>query len=139
MTDFVVAEEVAIGEVKAFIEYHLDETIEAEQVKKDYWDVVKAVMRGNLNIADMDAPVLKLLKPIKKEGGAIDTDEVKFRTRITKSQLASLAKGVDFVKDSLSFANRMTAFFIQQDSVPMLDLYGKHDLKVIDQLTGLFQ
>ena len=139
MKDFKVAQEVAVNEVKEFIEYHLDEEITPEQVEKDYWDVVKAVMRANLNLSDKDAPVLTLLKPIKSESGQFDSDTVKFRTRITKSQLANLAKGMDLQKDGLTFANRMTAFFIHQDSVPMLDLYGKFDMKVIDQLVGLFQ
>ncbi len=139
MEDFKIAEEVAITELKSFIEYHLDETIDADQVKKDYWDVVKAVMRANLDISNPDQPVLTLQKPIKREGGAIELDKITFRTRITKSQLAVLSKGADLQKDALTFANKMTAYFIQQDSVPMLDLYGKHDMRVIDQLVGLFQ
>jgi len=139
MKDFKVAQEVAVTEVKEFIEYHLDEEISEEQVEKDYWDVVKYVMRADLDLSDKDAPVLKLRKPIKSESGEIVVETVKFRTRITKSQLANLAKGMDLQKDGLTFANRMTAFFIQQDSVPMLDLYGKFDMKVIDQLVGLFQ
>jgi len=50
-----------------------------------------------------------------------------------------LAKGIDFDKNTLLFANKVTAFFMQEPSIPMLDKYGKHDLKVIDQLVGLFQ
>lgn len=139
MKDFKVAEEVAVGEVKEFIEYHLDEEIEADQVSKDYKEMVKAVMRGNLNLEDKDAPSLILLKPIKFESGAIDTGEVKFLTRVTKSQLAAMAKGMDLQKDALSFANKITAYIIQQPSVPMLDKYGKGDIKIIDQMVGLFQ
>jgi len=67
MENFKVAEDVAVTEVKAFIEYHLDDIIEEDQVKKDYKDVVKAVMRGNLILEDKDAPQLKLMSPIKQK------------------------------------------------------------------------
>ena len=136
--EFKVAEEVALTEVKEFIDYHLDDEIETDQVSKDYKEVVKAVMLGNLDLTDKDSPVLTLRKPIKKEGGATDTDKVTFLTRIKKSQMAALAKGIDINKDAIGFANRMTAYLIQQPAVAMLDLFGKQDMKVIDQLTGLF-
>ena len=139
MKDFKVAEEVAVTEVKEFIEYHLDEEISEEQVKSDYWDVVKAVMRANLNLSDKDAPVLTLLKPIKSESGQFDMSEIKFVTRLVKSKLAILGKGLDLSKDRLTFANRMTAHSCGLESASMLDLIGKNDMHVIDQLVGLFQ
>jgi hypothetical protein len=139
MKNFVVAEEVAAQEVKEFVEYHLDDEISIEQTKDDYSDVVKSVMLGNLNLSDKDSPVLKLRKPIKSEGGSFDVNEITFLTRLTKSQLAVLAKGIDLSKDRLAFANRLTAHACQLDAVSMLDLIGKHDMKVIDLLVGLFQ
>jgi hypothetical protein len=139
LQEFNVAEDVAVKELKEFIEYHLDEPKTEEDITRDYWDCVKAVMRGNLILEDKDSPVLTLQKPINREGGGVEVGEVKFLTRIAKSHLASLAKGMDLQKDTLTFANRMTAYFIQQPSVPMLDKYGKHDMKIIDQLVGLFQ
>lgn len=138
MEEFVIAEEAAIPELKAFIEYHLDETIEESRVKDDYAEVLKALTLGNLDISNIDAPVLKLKKPIMRENGIVDTDEVKFLTRVGKNKLAELARGIDMTKDSLTFANKMTAYLIQQPVMAMLDKYGKSDLKIIDKVVGLF-
>lgn len=137
--EFKIAEEVAITELKTFIEYHLDDTIDESQVAKDYPVVLKAMQRGLLDISDMDAPVLTLKTPIKTDGGSIAEDKITFLTRIPKSKLASLSKGFDIIKNPIGFANLLTAYLIQQPSVAMLDKYSKVDIKVIDQLTGLFQ
>jgi hypothetical protein len=139
MEEFKIAEEVAITELKTFIEYHLDETIDESQVAKDYKEVLKAMQRGLLNVSDMDAPVLTLKTPVKTESGTVDQDHITFLTRIPKSKLASLSKGFDIIKNPIGFANVLTAYLIQQPAVAMLDKYGKADIKVIDQLTGLFQ
>lgn len=87
----------------------------------------------------MDAPVLTLKKPITLESGAIDQDKIIFLTRIPKSKLASLSKGFDIIKNPIGFANVLTCYLIQQPAPAMLDKYSKVDIKVIDQLTGLFQ
>ena len=139
MEEFKIAEEVATTELKAFIEYHLDETIDESQVAKDYKEVLKAMQRGLLDITDMDAPVLTLKKPILLESGTVDQSKITFLTRIPKSKLAGLSKGFDIIKNPIGFANVLTCYLIQQPAVAMLDKYSKVDIKVIDQLTGLFQ
>jgi hypothetical protein len=139
MEEFKIAEEVAITELKTFIEYHLDDTIDESQVARDYKEVLKAMQRGLLDITDMDAPVLTLKKPITLDNGSVDQTKIVFLTRIPKSKLASLSKGFDIMKNPIGFANLLTAYLIQQPSVAMLDKYSKVDTKVIDQLTGLFQ
>ena len=139
MEEFKIAEEVAITELKEFIEYHLDEEIASDQVAKDYANVLKAMQRGLLDIKDMDAPVLTLKKPTTFESGAVDQTKITFLTRIPKSKLASLSKGFDIIKNPIGFANVLTCYLIQQPAVAMLDKYSKVDMKVIDQLTGLFQ
>lgn len=139
MEEYKIAEEVAITELKIFIEYHLDDTIDESQVSKDYAVVLKAMQRGLLDISDMDAPALTLKSPIKTDSGAIDQSKITFLTRIPKSKLAGLSKGFDIIKNPIGFANVLTAYLIQQPAVAMLDKYSKVDMKVIDQLTGLFQ
>jgi hypothetical protein len=139
MEEFKIAEEVAITELKTFIEYHLDETIDESQVGRDYKEVLKAMQRGLLDVSDMDAPVLTLKTPIKTDSGNVDQSKITFLTRIPKSKLASLSKGFDIIKNPIGFANVLTAYLIQQPAVAMLDKYSKVDMKVIDQLTGLFQ
>lgn len=138
MEQFKVAEEVAVAEVKEFIEYHTDEEISSDLIVKDYKAVVKAVMRGLLNLNDQDAPVLTLLKPIEKQSGGVDTAQVTFLTRVKKSQLAAISKGLDMGKESVAFSNRLMAYLIQQPTVAYLDYFGKQDMKVIEQVAGLF-
>lgn len=139
MEEFKVAEEVAVKEVKDFIEYHLDEAIDEVQVAKDYRDVVKAVMRGLLDTSNPDSPKLILKQPIVDDKGNEAVSEVTFLTRMPPSVVASLARGIDMQKDALTLANKMTAWFTQQDAVAMLNKFGKVDFKVIQAVVGLFQ
>lgn len=136
---FLIPEDQAIAEIKEFIEFHLDEIIEPEQVAKDYKETVKALRRGLLNISDPNTPVLKLKNPVKYENGGVDMDSIVFLTRVHPLTVANLGKGIDFQKDALTFANKMTAYIIQQPSVAMLNKFSKIDYKVIQQLAGLFQ
>lgn len=138
MEEFKVAEPIAVSEVKAFIEYHLDEEIDEVQVAKDYRDVVKAVMRGRLNIENPNEPVLTLKEKVLDENKSPIISEITFLTRIPATVLSGLAKGIDLQKDSLTFANKMTAYYIQQPAVAMLNKFGKTDYKVIQQIVGLF-
>lgn len=143
---FAVAEEVAIPEVKKFIEYHRDITISENRASTQYIDIpkkyeaiLKAVKRGLLNLSNMDAPVLTLQKPILSEGNNFDTKEITFKTRILKSKMAQIAKGFDVVGNMVGYSNIMTAYYANIESVAMLDKFGKTDEKVIDELVGLFQ
>lgn len=132
-------EEIAVKEVKAFIEYHMDEEIDEAQVSKDYWDVVKAVMRGLLNLDNIESPILTLKQPIKTEDGSIDTGSITFLTRIPASKQAAIAKGLDLNKDTLTYINRVTTYLTQLPVVAMLDKIGKVDMKVINHIIPLFQ
>lgn len=143
---FAVAEEVAIPEVKKFIEYHRDITISENRASTQYIDIpkkyeaiLKAVKRGKLDLSNMDAPVLTLQKPILSDGGNFDTKEITFKTRILKSKMAQIAKGFDVVGNMVGYSNIMTAYYANIESVAMLDKFGKTDEKVIDELVGLFQ
>lgn len=143
---FLIAEEVAIKEIKEFIEYHQDITISTNRasdqfmdIAKDFKEILKAFKRGLLNIEDMDAPVLKLNKPIVSENGNFNTEKIAFRTRITKGTMATLTKGFDVGKNPIGFSNILTAYYAQLDSVSMLEKFGKTDLKIIDEMVSLFQ
>lgn len=139
MPEFVVPEEIAIKEVKDFIEHHQDETISEEQVAIDYKETVRAVMRGLLNIQEYNAPVYKLRDPILDDQGNIVYDSIPFITRIKPLTMAALQKGVDLSKDQLKMVNIMTTYYTQLGSVALLDKLSKVDYKVIQQVTGLFQ
>lgn len=145
---FLVAEEVAIPEIKKLIEYHQDIVISDDRasdqfmdIAKDFKNILKAVKRGLLDLSDLDAPVLTLKKPLISEGGNFNTEKIVFKTRIKKSTLAQLTKGFDIGKNPLGFANILTTYYTGLDSVGMLDKVSdsKPDIQTIDELVGLFQ
>jgi hypothetical protein len=146
MEEFKVAEEVALPEVKAFIEYHLDIEISEDRSSNDFVDIqklykniLKAVKRGLLDISNPDAPVLTLKDPIKKEGGSVDTAEIKFKTRITKGTMANLSKGFDLVNNPIGFQNIITAYYTGLITPNYLNFLSKPDLGVVDEMVSLFQ
>jgi|SRR5882762_2467506 len=145
---FLVAEEAAIPEIKAFIEYHQDIVISDDRasdqyldIPKDFRNILKAVKRGLLDLSDLDAPVLTLKKPLLSEGGNFNTEKIVFKTRITKSTLAQLTKGFDIGKNPIGFANILSTYYTGIGSVALLDKISecKTDIQTIDEVVGLFQ
>lgn len=137
MEEFKVAEDVAIQDVKAFVEFHKEESFEDEKIKEDYPDVIKAVQRGLMTFDEEQTPVFRLRSPLKTESGGIALDEVTFKTRIIESDKARLAKGIDFKNDTFTFLSKLKAYYIGQP-VALLDKMGKFDLRVIDQVSSVF-
>ncbi len=132
-----VTEEVAVSEVKAFAEYHLEKIIDEDKVREDYPDAIEAVKSGLLTFDENQVPKLSLKKPIKSESGDISLSEVKFRTRIVTSEQESIAKGIDIKNDMLRFVNKLKSAYISQPKA-MLDKFGKFDLRVIEQVVSVF-
>lgn len=145
---FLVAEEAAIPEIKAFIEYHQDIVIADDRasdqyldIAKDFKNILKSVKRGLLDLSDLDAPVLTLKKPLLSEGGNFNTEKITFKTRITTSTLAQLTKGFDVSKNPIGFANILTTYYTGIGSVGLLDKISecKTDMQTIEEIVGLFQ
>lgn len=145
---FVVAESVAIPEVKKFVEYHQDITIVDDRSSNDFIDIpkvykniLKAVKRGMLDLSNPDAPVLTLKKPVNSEGGNFNTEKIVFKTRITKSTLANLTKGFDIGGNPIGFSNILTTYYTGLETPAMLNKVSecKTDIQTIDEIVGLFQ
>lgn len=146
--EFKIAEEVAITEVKAFVEYHLDKIIDTNRasddfvdIKKVYENMVKAVKRGLLDLENYDAPVLTLKNPLKSDGGNFNVEKITFKTRITKSTMDNLSKGFDVSNRPMGFSNILTTYYTGLESVAILNKISesKTDIKTIDEMVGLFQ
>lgn len=145
---FVVAEPVAIAEVKAFVEYHQDITIVDDRASNDFVDIpkaykniLKAVKRGMLDLSNPDAPVLILKSPILSEGGNFNTEKITFKTRITKGTMANLTKGFDIGSNPIGFSNILTTYYTGLGTPAMLSKVSecKTDILTIDEIVGLFQ
>lgn len=146
--EFKISEDVAIGEVKAFVEYHLDKTIDIDRasddfvdIKKSYENILKAVKRGLLSLENYDAPVLTLKNPLKSDGGNFNVEKITFKTRITKSTMDNLSKGFDVSNRPMGFANILTTYYTGLESISILNKVSesKADIKTIDEMVGLFQ
>jgi hypothetical protein len=136
-TKIEITEEVAVSEVKAFAEYHLEKSLDEDKVREDYPDAIEAVKQGLLTFDDNQSPSLKLKKPIKTESGDVALADIKFRTRIVTSEQESIAKGIDIKNDMLRFVNKLKSAYISQPKA-MLDKFGKFDLRVIEQVVSVF-
>lgn len=135
--NYVVAKEVAITEVKSFVEFYLDEEIEENVIEETYPHIVKSAMLGLLLIDDNMVPKYKLREPIKTESGSIAVDEIEFLTRITISQRKALMKGLDPQKDGFELLMKSFAAIIHQP-VAMLDKLSRFDFKALEQIATLF-
>lgn len=135
----VVAEEVAVNDMKAFAEYHLDETLTDEAVRAAYPESIKAIMKGRLDISKNDEPVYTLKKPLTSESGNFDTKVLTFHTRVPVNVMQEKAKGIDMGKDGLAFMNKIITYLVKLPSVNVLYLIDpKPDYKVLQELSGLF-
>lgn len=149
MEEFKVAEEIAVKEVKAFVEYHQDKTIDTDRasddfvdIKKVYENMVKAVKRGLLDLQNYDAPVLTLKNPLKSDGGNFNVEKITFKTRITKATMDNLSRGFDVSNRPIGFSNILTTYYAGLDSVSILNKISessKTDIKTIDEMVALFQ
>jgi hypothetical protein len=132
-----VAESIAVVEVKQFVEFHLEKTIDIDKVIEDYPEIILAVQLGLMVFNDDQVPTYTLKTPIKTVTNEIAVQKVTFQTRIIASKQAELGKGIDMKKDMLTYINKMRAYYIGQP-VAMLDKLGKFDFKVIDQTVSVF-
>lgn len=136
-TKELIADEVAIPELRDFINPHLiGVNLEDEDVKENYSAVLIAMKEGKLLLSGVK-PVLKLSEPIKNEDGEEVLSEVDFKTRIRPNELAMLSKGINLSKESFQYALRCTAFIINQPPA-YLNKLGKFDYTVIQQLSAVF-
>ncbi len=133
----LVSEDVAIAELKDFINPHLvTEPLEDEDVKENYGACLRAIKEGNLTFTDGIAH-FKLKEPIKNESGEDVLSNVDFKTRIRPNELANLSKGINLSKESFQYALKCTAFIIGQPQA-YLNKLGKFDYTVIQQLAAVF-
>lgn len=135
--EYKVAAEVAIADVKKYVDSITDKDIELDQVRDTYPKLVKAVMLGLVTLQEDVPPVYTLKEPIKNPAGDITITELNFKERITVSTLKSLGKGLDMKKDSIEFGIKVMAHIVDQPTA-ILDKLGRFDYKLIEEVTPLF-
>lgn len=132
-----MSEEVALNEMRVFLEDYLFEKLEDKRIRKDYPQVLSALISGNLVIQD-GIPVYKLKEPITTNEGDVDLDSVKFRTRISVAEKENLARKNDLREDPLGYSYSCMSFVMNLRSKAYLSKMGRYDIKVCEQLSTLF-
>jgi len=138
MPDIVIAEEHATQIVLEFVNHHSSRPKTEDDVKEDFEDVISAVMYGQLNLDDKEAPKMLLREPILTEKGEVDKTEIHFKTRVKPMDYETIGRGLDLKKQSIRFGNLLTAHLCGLEVPAYLNKLNKFDYKTVQQLTGLF-
>ena len=133
----VISEELALVELSKFVDMWVDGTVEESELKESYPSIFDAICKGNLVFNDDLEPVYELINPIKNDDGAVSISTVNFKTRITPTNQARLAKGIDIKNDQIQFMLVCIAHIIGQP-IAMLDKFSKKDYIAIRELSTVF-
>lgn len=133
----VMTEEAALIELGGFLKEYLFETLEDKRIRRDYPQVLSALISGNLVFKD-GTPEYKFKEPIRTNEGEIDLASVVFKTRISVFEKESLARKNDLREDPLGYSYSCMAHVMQLRSKAYLSKMGRYDLKVCEQLSTLF-
>jgi len=135
--DYKVAEEVAINEVKEFVEYFKGVEQDETEIKNSFPYTIRAMRLGLLILDEKLTPKLILEEVIKTETGAVAVSEITFKTRLTTSEYQRILNSTDGKKNDVGTYFRTRAFLIGQP-VAMLDKFGRFDEKAIVEISTLF-
>jgi len=134
----VISEELALVELSKFVEMWVDGSVEESELKESYPSIFDAICRGNLVFNEDLEPVYELINPIKNDEGVVSMSSVNFKTRITPTNQARLARGIDIKNDQIQFMLVCIAHIISAPSVMMLDKFSKKDYIIIRELSTVF-
>jgi hypothetical protein len=132
----VVVKEVALKELREFVECYTYETVEDWKLEDEYPQFLKAIMKGLVVFTDQK-PTYTLTQPIMSDSGEALVSECSFRTRIKPSQLATITKGLNVAKQQVEYTLRCLSYITGQGRI-MLDKFDKFDYKVIEQISSVF-
>jgi hypothetical protein len=133
----VISEEIALNELENFVNEWVEKPEGKDKLKDSYPYIFEALMSGNLIIGEDLVPVYNLIAPIKNEAGEVSKENVNFKTRITPTTQAKLAKGLNIANDQLQFALVCISHIIGEPII-MLDKFRKKDYNTIRELSSVF-
>lgn len=132
-----VSREVALSDVKKFVEAHDDLKKEEWQIEQDYPHVIQAIQWGLLSFSDSMIPIYRLKNPILNDEKEVAIDSIEFRTRIKPDDLSRIMKGLNIQQNQIEYTHRCLSYIIKQEK-SMLSKFSKFDYKVLEQLTTVF-
>jgi hypothetical protein len=132
----IMTESKGLAELRVFLEDYVFEKLEDKKIKKDYPQVLSALLSGKLVLGE--EVVYTLRQPICFKTGVVDIDTIKFKTRITVTEKENLAKNQDIKDNPLAYSYACMANVMNLQSKAYLNKVGKYDFKVCEQLATLF-
>lgn len=135
--DDVISKEIALQEIKEFVEKHTYKEIDNEKLEEDYYHALLAVRKGLL-VFEEGKPKLTLLVPILSVDGNVVLDTINFKTRFKPTQLASMMNGTNTTKKMGDYMIRFYNFICNLDSKEYLGKLDRFDYKVVEQVCGVF-
>ena len=131
-----MSKEAALEELSKLVEDFTFSKMTDPKIEATYPQVLNALIEGTLSLGSEPKYVLR--EPICFKTGAIDIEEVSFRTRVTVSDKEKIARTIDMKDDPLGYSYATMAFIMNLKSKAYLDKMGRYDLKVCEQLSTLF-
>jgi hypothetical protein len=137
--EYKIAEEVAVNELKEFIEEVTVTEKSEEDIRDGYPRLIQALRFGFLVLPEnsTDAPKYTLKEPVKSDTDTVVVSEITVQTRITLAVKKRLAVGLNPKKDQFEYGARTMAHMIQQPQ-GMIDKFGRFDNEVIEELVQVF-
>lgn len=133
----VINEELAINEFKSYLSnFEID--LNNEEVKESYPKVLQSIMDGRLSFDSDLIPNYELLNPLNPDSLEFKVNNIKFKTRILPTTMASLARGLDLKKDSVNYSLVLISHIIGFSTVTELDKLSKKDYSLIQELAPVF-
>ncbi len=132
-----VSKEVALEELKNFINKFVKKPVELNELEESYPDVLQGIMDGFVVFNEEMVPTYTLKHPIKDEKGDPAVTVINFKTRIKPSTAADIGKGLEIKKEVLLFQLKCTAYITGQ-TIGMLDKFEPYDYDAIYQISTVF-
>lgn len=133
-----MSEELALNELEKFINEWVDKPEAKEKLAEAYPNILDALVSGNLLLDEKNEPIYKLRNPVTTEDGTVVKTEVNFKTRITPTNQARLAKGINVASDQLQFMIVCISHIIGCSVVAELDKFSKKDYNTIREISTVF-
>lgn len=132
-----ISEELVLNEIEKFVDCWVEKPETRNELKDAYPNIFNSISKGLLVLNEDCVPVYTLANPVKNEDGEITKSYVDFKTRITPTNQARIAKGLNIQLDQLQFGLNCISYIIGEP-LAMLDKFSKKDFNTIREISSVF-
>lgn len=132
-----LSEDLALNDLEKFVNIWVEKPESRHELSTVYSNIFNALLNGNLSFDENYVPTYQLLNPIKNTDGDISNSIINFKTRISPTNQARIAKGLDIKLDQLQFGLNCICYIIGEPLL-MLDKFSKKDYNAIREISTVF-